>query len=79
MSKLQTRLVQSLETNNRTALELVKISSALIKMVSVPAPTQGLSEMREAAIRNVAEHANRLAQDLSKDNQLTIELLDQFP
>lgn len=72
MSKLQTRLIQNLETNNRTALELVKISAWLTKEASNNAP-------RFACLAALSATVNRLAEKITADNAATIALLDQFP
>ena len=76
MSKLQSRLVATLETNNRTALELLKLSSAISNLARAHV---GNPNYDSATLFRCASFADTLSAKISSDNQKTIELLEQFP
>lgn len=74
MSKLQNRLVETLEVNNRVALELVKISFLISKMEG---PNK--TSFEKDALNRLTTYVNSLAERISEENAKTIALLEGFP
>ncbi len=80
-SKFQLRLLETLESNGRTSLELLRTSSALQSWLSALLkrdPTIA-GQMEFSGAAGMAKHLQNLALAVNVDTSKTIELLEQFP